>query len=87
MRGTDLLKALALGGRAVAIGRLQCLGLAAGSEAGLYRTFELLEEELFAAMSLLGTPSVDQITTDHVVRDLLPVGSPSWLSAFPLLTE
>jgi glycolate oxidase len=87
MRGTDVLKALAMGARAVAIGRLQCLGLAAGGEAGLYRTFELLEEELFSAMSLLGTRSVGDITRDHVVRDALPVDSPTWLSAFPLLAQ
>jgi glycolate oxidase len=87
MRGTDVLKALALGARAVAIGRLQCLGLAAGGEAGLYRVFELLEEELFSAMSLLGAPSIANITRDHVVRDALPVDPPTWLSAFPLLDE
>src|SRR5713226_5257303 len=44
MRGTDVLKAIALGAQIVGIGRLSCLGLAAAGEAGLVRALELLED-------------------------------------------
>src|SRR5204863_3061867 len=45
VRGTDVVKAMALGATIVGVGRLQGLGLAAGGQAGLVRTLELLEEE------------------------------------------
>ena len=54
MRGTDILKAIALGASAVGIGRLQAYALAAGGEAVLVRLLELLEEEIRGAMALLG---------------------------------
>src|SRR6185436_3143092 len=44
MRGTDVVKALALGASAVAIGKVQGLGLAAGGQTGLVRVLEILEE-------------------------------------------
>jgi glycolate oxidase len=65
-RGTDVLKAMAFGVRAVAIGKLQAWGLGAGGEAGLVRMLEILEEEIRVSMGLLGVTSLDQITLDHV---------------------
>lgn len=85
MRGTDVVKALCLGASAVAIGRLQCLGLAAGGEAGLLRLFELLEEEILYTMTFLGAVRVADLNRDLIHRDALPVVPPSLLSAFPLL--
>lgn len=82
MRATDVTKALALGARAVAIGRLQGFGLAAGGTAGLVRVLEIMEAELRIAMALLGANSVDAIHRGHVFRDSPPVGFPHATSPF-----
>jgi 4-hydroxymandelate oxidase len=66
-RGTDLLKALALGANAVQVGRPVLWGLAVGGEAGARRVLELLRDEFDNAMALCGCPSVGQITRDLVV--------------------
>ena len=65
-RGAEVCKALALGARAVAIGRLQCWGLAAGGSAGLERVLEILSEEIAGTMANIGCRNVDEITPDHV---------------------
>ena len=67
-RGTDVLKALALGCKAVTIGKLQGWGLGAGGQAGLMRVLELLEEEITIDMALLGVTRVDQIKPHHVCK-------------------
>jgi isopentenyl diphosphate isomerase/L-lactate dehydrogenase-like FMN-dependent dehydrogenase len=67
-RGTDILKALALGARAVSIGRLQAWGLGAAGKDGCVRMLELLEHELISAMGLLGVTSVDQLNEKYVCR-------------------
>ena len=66
LRGTDVLKALALGAKAVAIGKLQGWGLAAAGEAGLLRVLELLEHEITVAMGLLGVTRIDQLNENYV---------------------
>jgi 4-hydroxymandelate oxidase len=63
-RGTDVLKALALGADAVAIGRPQLWGLAAGGADGVRRVLEMLRDELSLAMALAGARSVAEITPD-----------------------
>jgi glycolate oxidase len=67
-RGTDIVKALALGAKAVTIGKLQGWGLGAGGKDGLVRVLELLEEELTIDMALLGVTRVDQITANYVCK-------------------
>lgn len=57
-RGTDVVKALALGARACMIGRPYLYGLAAGGQAGVERALELLRSEVHLAMMLLGCTSV-----------------------------
>jgi isopentenyl diphosphate isomerase/L-lactate dehydrogenase-like FMN-dependent dehydrogenase len=57
-RGTDVLKALALGARAVLVGRPYLWGLAAGGEAGARGVLEILREELRVAMILSGCARV-----------------------------
>jgi 4-hydroxymandelate oxidase len=57
-RGTDVLRALALGARAVLIGRPYLWGLAADGEAGVARVLEILRAELLSAMILSGRPSL-----------------------------
>lgn len=60
-RGTDVVKALALGARAVLIGRPMVYGLTVGGAAGVARVVELLALELRQAMALLGVASVSEI--------------------------
>ena len=61
-RGTDVLKALALGARAVLIGRPVQWGLAAGGEAGIVRMVELMAGELHSAMALCGARRPSEVT-------------------------
>jgi L-lactate dehydrogenase (cytochrome) len=65
-RGTDVVKALALGARAVLAGRAVLWGLAAGGEAGALRVLELLRAEIENALALTGCPTPDAVTRDHV---------------------
>ncbi len=67
-RGTDVLKALALGARAVLIGRPYLWALAVEGEAGVRRILDLLREELRLAMALSGCPSVAEIVPERVLR-------------------
>jgi 4-hydroxymandelate oxidase len=65
-RGTDVLKALALGARAVGIGRPMLWGLGAFGQAGVERVLEILQGELKLAMGNCGTPNVASITRNRV---------------------
>jgi 4-hydroxymandelate oxidase len=67
-RGTDVLKALALGARAVLVGRPIVYGLAIGGEAGVRAVLETLWRELDLAMALCGCPTVDDVTPDLLLR-------------------
>ena len=80
-RGTDVVKALALGATAVNIGKLQGWGLGAGGQAGLVKVLELLEEEITIDMALLGVTSVDQLNPKYVCK-AQPVMSAHEMSAF-----
>lgn len=60
-RGTDIIKALALGAKACMIGRPYLYGLAAGGEAGVEKSLRLLNEELQRNMRLLGCTSISQL--------------------------
>ena len=66
-RGTDVIKALALGARAVLLGRPVVWGLAAGGENGARRVLDLLRAEIDLAMALCGCPTIDDISRDLVV--------------------
>ncbi len=63
-RGTDVLKALALGAHAVLLGRPVLWGLALGGEAGVRRVLEMLRDEFLQAMQLSGAPTIPAITGD-----------------------
>ena len=67
-RGTDVVRALALGARAVLAGRAPLWGLAVDGEAGARRVLELLRDELTAALQLVGAPTPDAVTRAHVQR-------------------
>ena len=63
-RGTDVVKALALGARAVMVGRPVLWGLAVDGEAGVRRVLELLRDELDLAMALAGAASLSDLSPD-----------------------
>jgi isopentenyl diphosphate isomerase/L-lactate dehydrogenase-like FMN-dependent dehydrogenase len=65
-RGTDVLTALALGARAVLIGRPALWGLAADGEAGARHVLELLRAEVELALTLLGCPTPAAVRPEHV---------------------
>jgi isopentenyl diphosphate isomerase/L-lactate dehydrogenase-like FMN-dependent dehydrogenase len=67
-RGTDVLKALALGARAALVGRAVASGLAVGGEAGVLDVLTLLHDEIELGLALLGCTSPDQVTHSHVER-------------------
>jgi isopentenyl diphosphate isomerase/L-lactate dehydrogenase-like FMN-dependent dehydrogenase len=73
-RGTDVVKAVALGARAVGVGKLQGLALAAAGEAGIVRMLELLEAEIRTTMGLMGVTSLSQL-------------NPSWVRSAPAITN
>uniref|UniRef100_A0A2N9F8Z5 (S)-2-hydroxy-acid oxidase n=1 Tax=Fagus sylvatica TaxID=28930 RepID=A0A2N9F8Z5_FAGSY len=64
-RGTDVLKALALGAQAVLVGRPVIYGLAAKGEYGVKRVIEMLKDELELTMALSGCPSVKDVARSH----------------------
>ena len=75
-RGADIVKALALGADMVFIGRAAMYGAAAGGEAGVRRSLQLLRSEIHRVLALLGCPSIDELGPQHVRvhgRDLAPV--------------
>jgi L-lactate dehydrogenase (cytochrome) len=64
--GADVCKALALGAKAVAVGRLQCWGLAAGGEDMLTRALELVRSEIDVTMANIGCRDLASMTPDLV---------------------
>jgi len=65
-RGTDIVKALAMGAKAVGIGRPYLWGLGAFGQAGVERVLELLRLELLAAMQQVGAPSLKHLVPSMV---------------------
>jgi isopentenyl diphosphate isomerase/L-lactate dehydrogenase-like FMN-dependent dehydrogenase len=65
-RGTDIVKALCMGARAVLVGRAYAYGLAAGGEAGVTRAIQILRNDVIRALKLLGCPSVAQLDGSYV---------------------
>ncbi len=84
-RGTDVVKAVALGADTVGIGRLYCYGLAAAGREGVARVLQLLETEIVSCLGLLGVASFAELEPSHL-RDAPPVSEPHVFSAFPLIT-
>ncbi len=67
-RGIDVIKALALGARAVLVGRPVLYGLAVEGEPGVVRVLELLQAEIAAALALCGCARPGDVTRAHVAR-------------------
>ena len=81
VRGSDVLKALALGATAVAIGKLQGWGLGAAGQLGLLRVLEILESEIITTMRLLGVSRIDQLKSAYLCKTQ-PLGPAHEMSAF-----
>ncbi len=68
-RGTDVFKALALGAKAVLIGRPILWGLTVNGEGGVNHVLELLKDELLLAMALSGCPSIAEINDSFLLKN------------------
>jgi isopentenyl diphosphate isomerase/L-lactate dehydrogenase-like FMN-dependent dehydrogenase len=67
-RGTDVIKAIALGAKVVAIGRTALWGLVVEGAVGVDRTFQLIREEMTSALKLCGQTSVHSLRPDLIQR-------------------
>jgi len=86
MRGSDIVKAIALGANAVGLGRLQGLAAAADGQEGIVRMLEILEQEIRHCLMLLGVTSPGELDPSYVTQ-VTPLQR-NWLdSVFPLLKE
>lgn len=83
-RGSDIVKAMAMGAHWVGLGRMPCYGLAAGGAAGVVRMLELLEEEARMALALLGANAYAEVAPSQL-RPAAPTDPPGAFSPFPLL--
>jgi glycolate oxidase len=85
-RGTDVVKALCLGARAVGVGKMLGWALAASGEAGLKRMLELMDVEIRTALGLMGVTSLKQLNPSWV-RKADPVRPASQTNAYPWFEE
>jgi len=83
-RGSDIVKAIAVGADMVGIGRMQCFALACGGQAGIVRLLELLEDEVQRTLGLLGVNRFADLSRSYL-HAAAPANVPHVLSAFPLL--
>ncbi|KAI5462796.1 FMN-dependent dehydrogenase-domain-containing protein [Mariannaea sp. PMI_226] len=65
-RGSDVIKALALGAKGVGLGRAALYGLAVGGEEGVHRSLQILADEAITTMRLLGVGHVSDLRPSHV---------------------
>ena len=77
-RGSDVVKALALGAHAVLIGRATLYGTAAAGESGAARAINLFREEIDRVMALIGRRTVTELTRDCLI---LPSTAPASASS------
>ena len=66
-RGSDVLKGLALGADAVAIGRATLYGVGAAGESGATRALEIFDSEIRRTMGVMGLSDIQSINRDHVI--------------------
>jgi len=67
-RGSDIVKALCFGAKAVLIGRAYAYGLAAAGEAGVTRALKILRDDVERTLTLLGCPSIAELNSGYVER-------------------
>jgi 4-hydroxymandelate oxidase len=76
-RGTDVLKALALGAQAAFAGRAVVSGLAVGGEAGVRDVLTILRDEIELGLGLLGCTRPDEVSRAHI-QPAVAYDSPAW---------
>ena len=86
VRGTDMVKAMALGADAVGIARMFGYGIAAAGEEGVVRVLEILEQEIRICLGLLGVQAFHELEAAHL-HAASPAVLPHTMSAFPLIEE
>ena len=86
LRGTDVVKAIALGAQAVGVGKLLGWSLAAGGQAGIERMLELMEVEIRTAMGLMGVTSLSELNPSWV-RATTPVTPFGTTTGYPWYEE
>lgn len=77
MRGSDVVKALALGARAVLIGKLMLWGLGAGGAGGVARALEILRDEISTIMANIGVRSLAELGPEYLRPSLPPAPEPA----------
>ena len=82
-RGSDVIKAIALGATAVAAGKMHAWALGAGGEEAVARMLELVRIEIETTMALLGVTKLKQLDRSYIARADASIGTGS----FPLLNE
>lgn len=83
LRGTDVMKAIALGARAVAIGRMHAYALgASGGDGGIQRLLEILENEMRTGMAMIGVTTLGELDASYLERLGVPADG---CNPFPLL--
>jgi glycolate oxidase len=86
LRGTDVVKAISLGARAVGVGKMLGWALAAAGQAGLKRMLELMDVEVRTAMGLMGVTSLSQLNPSWV-RPAMPVRPAGQTNGYPWFEE
>ena len=84
-RGSDIVKAIAMGADVVGLGRLEAWALAAGGVEALTACLRILRAEIVETMALCGTPRLSDLTP-ALVENAPVVTQSDVLSAFPLLS-
>ncbi|MGH2875604.1 MAG: alpha-hydroxy acid oxidase, partial [Solirubrobacteraceae bacterium] len=82
-RGSDIAAALAIGARAVLVGRAHLYGLAAAGEAGVRHCIEILAHELRMTMALCGARSVDELDRSMIRRRADIPAPAGWADLYP----
>jgi len=65
-RGSDIVKALCLGARAVLVGRAYAYGLAAAGPAGVTRAIDILRSDVERTLRLLGCASIGELNRSYI---------------------
>jgi len=86
-RGTDIVKAIALGADLVSVGRLYCYALAVGGAGAVVRLLQILESEVLEVLALLGVTRLNELNPAYLYLDAPVTQLPDVHSAFPLLNH
>jgi len=65
-RGSDMVKAIGLGAKAVLLGRGYAYGMAAAGDAGIERAIEIFQADIIRTLKLLGCSSISQVDSSYV---------------------